>query len=185
MRNVEIKARIRDVEDFSARLKALKPTSPLVLVQEDIFFPVSRGRLKLRILGPRSGELIYYDRPDALGPKASDYEIARTSEPEKLRAVLTAAFGVRGWVKKVRLVALVGATRIHLDDVGGLGLFAELEVVLKPGQTAAAGAAIARGLMKKLGIKPSDLVAGAYLDLLEKQSRNTRRSIRGQGWGRG
>jgi predicted adenylyl cyclase CyaB len=169
MRNVEIKARVRDVDDFSARLKALKPIQPRVFVQEDIFFPVSQGRLKLRILGPRSGELIYYDRLDKPGPKASYYEVVKTSEPGKLRAVLTAALGVRGRVKKVRLVALVGVTRVHLDDVGGLGLFAELEVVLQPEQTAAAGAAIVLGLMKKLGIKPSDLVAGAYLDLLEKQ----------------
>lgn len=38
MRNVEIKARVRDVDDFSARLKALKPIQPRVFVQEDIFF---------------------------------------------------------------------------------------------------------------------------------------------------
>jgi len=167
MRNVEIKARVRDAESFSARLKALKPEKPRVLVQEDVFFPVSRGRLKLRVLGPRSGELIYYDRPDAPGPKASEYEIVRTSDPARLRAVLAAAFGVRGIVRKVRLLAMVGQTRVHLDEVRGLGTFAELEVVLRPNQSVAAGTAVARALMKKLGIKPSDLVSGAYLDLLE------------------
>ena len=175
MRNIEIKARVRDVEDFAARLKALRPKNPRVLVQEDVFFPVRKGRLKLRTLGPKSGELIYYTRPDAPGPKTSNYEIVKTSEPAKLRAVLTEAFGVRGIVKKVRLVALVGQTRVHLDVVRGLGTFAELEVVLKPGQSASAGTAVARGLMKKLGIKSSDLVAGAYLDLLEKKSVRTAR----------
>jgi len=174
MRNVEIKARVRDLDDFGARLKALKPRKPRVLVQEDVFFPVPRGRLKLRILGPKSGELIYYDRPDRPGPKASEYEVVRTSEPGKLRAALTAAFGVRGIVKKVRMISLVGQTRVHLDDVGGLGLFAELEVVLRPDQTPSNGASIARDMMKKLGIKSSDLVSGAYLDLLEKSSRTIR-----------
>jgi len=171
MKNVEIKARIRDLDDFASRLKTLKPEKPQVLVQEDVFFRIARGRLKLRVLGPRSGELIYYERPDAAGPKASEYEIARTSEPGKLRAVLTAALGVRGIVKKVRLVALAGQTRIHLDEVGGLGLFMELEVVLRPGQNISEGTAIARDLTKKLGIRKSDLVSGAYLDLLEKKGR--------------
>ncbi len=168
MKNIEIKARIRDLEDFSARLKTLKPEKPRVLVQEDVFFNVPNGRLKLRILGRAAGELISYERPDHPGPKISEYQIVRTSEPGQLRAALTAALGVRGIVKKVRLVCLVGQTRIHLDDVGGLGLFMELEVVLKPGQKASEGTAIARDLAKKLGIRKSDLVSGAYLDLLEK-----------------
>ena len=38
MKNIEIKARIRDLEDFGARLKTLKPEKPRVLVQEDVFF---------------------------------------------------------------------------------------------------------------------------------------------------
>jgi predicted adenylyl cyclase CyaB len=178
MTNVEIKARVSDVEDFSARLIRLKPGKARVLVQEDVFFRISRGRLKLRILGPRSGELIYYERPDTPGPKASDYEVVRTAEPGKLRDVLTAALGVRGIVKKVRMIAWTGQTRIHLDDVGDLGLFAELEVVLRPDQTTSAGACIARDLMKKLGIKPSDLIPGAYLDLMEKSSPNVRSTKR-------
>ncbi|MDD8030205.1 MAG: class IV adenylate cyclase [Acidobacteriota bacterium] len=170
MNNVEIKARVRDLDAFAARLKALRPSKPRVLVQEDVFFKIPKGRLKLRILGPRTGELIYYERPDAAGPKLSSFEIARTSDPAGLRAVLAAAFGVRGVVRKIRLAARAGQTRIHLDAVSGLGLFAELEVVLRRGQAAADGAAVARALMKKLKIRPADLVSGAYLDLLEKAS---------------
>jgi predicted adenylyl cyclase CyaB len=170
MRNVEIKARVGDLEDFAVRLKTLNPGKAEVIVQEDVFFRVPAGRLKLRILGPRSGELIHYFRPDRSGPKASEYEILRTREPGHLRNILTAALGVRGVVKKVRLISRIGATRIHLDDVGGLGLFMELEVVLQPGQSPKEGAATARALMKKLGIKTADLVGGAYIDLLEKSA---------------
>jgi len=168
MKNVEIKARVRDLDHFSACLKTLKPGRAKVLVQEDVFFVVPHGRLKLRILGPRSGELIHYDRPDKPGPKESNYEIVRTHEPGKLRDLLASSLGIRGVVKKVRMITLIGQTRVHLDDVGGLGLFMELEVVLQPGQSPKEGIAIARDLMKKLGIKPSDLVSGAYIDLLEK-----------------
>jgi len=167
MKNVEIKARVTDLEDFNIRLKAFQPGKARVLVQEDVFFKTSRGRLKLRILGPRAGELIRYDRPDSAGPKASEYDIFRTREPEKLRVLLSEALGVRGVVKKTRRLVLVGQTRVHVDDVQRLGLFMELEVVLRPGQTVREGRAIAARLMKALGIPARALVRGAYIDLLE------------------
>jgi predicted adenylyl cyclase CyaB len=63
---------------------------------------------------------------------------------------------------------MVGQTRVHLDDVDGLGQFMELEVVLRDGQSDAQGQAIANDLMKKLGIESTDLIEGAYMDLLEK-----------------
>ena len=63
---------------------------------------------------------------------------------------------------------LIGATRIHLDEVEGLGTFMELEVVLSKDQTSEYGAAIAGDLMTKLGIQTEDLISGAYIDLLEQ-----------------
>jgi adenylate cyclase class IV len=60
----------------------------------------------------------------------------------------------------------VGQTRIHLDEVEGLGTFLELEVVLKPGQPAEEGHAIAAELMRELEVVDSDLLACAYADLL-------------------
>jgi len=60
----------------------------------------------------------------------------------------------------------VGQTRIHLDEVAGLGAFVELEVVLREGQTPEEGRRVARQLMAALEIDESELVAGAYADLL-------------------
>jgi len=112
--------------------------------------------------------LIYYTRPDQEGPKRSDYHIARTSDPENLKRVLELAYGIRGIVKKTRYLYLVGQTRVHLDDVKGLGQFMELEVVMKDGQDDAEGETIADKLMSSLGVERSDLIEGAYMDLLEK-----------------
>jgi adenylate cyclase class IV len=75
-----------------------------------------------------------------------------------------------GRVRKTRLLLIVGATRIHLDRVEGLGDFLELEVVLRDGQTAEEGEAVAAQLLRELRIAPSQLVAGAYLDLLAAAS---------------
>jgi len=70
-------------------------------------------------------------------------------------------------VKKTRYLYLVGQTRVHLDDVEGLGQFMELEVVMREGQSDAEGQAIAEELMSRLRVERGDLIEGAYMDLLE------------------
>jgi len=169
--NIEIKARARDFEGIRSRAEKLSDTAVEVIPQEDIFFNVPQGRLKLRLLASDHGELIYYTRPDQEGPKRSDYHIAHTTDPENLKRVLELAYGIRGVVKKTRYLYLVGQTRVHLDDVEGLGQFMELEVVIQDGQSDAEGDAIADKLMTSLGVERSDLIDGAYMDLLEKQSQ--------------
>jgi predicted adenylyl cyclase CyaB len=69
-------------------------------------------------------------------------------------------------VRKQRTLFLAGRTRIHLDRVEGLGDFLELEVVLAEGEPADAGVREARALMHALGVESSQLVEGAYVDLL-------------------
>lgn len=165
-RNVEIKARLRDAAAVRRRAEALADGPPEVIIQADTFFQASRGRLKLRELQDGSGELIHYDRPDAQGPKESRYTIARVEQAEPLRRALSDALGVRCVVRKRRTLLMAGPTRIHLDQVEGLGAFLELEVVLRPEQDAAEGERIAGDLMLRLGIEAGDLVPGAYADLL-------------------
>lgn len=165
--NIEIKARVRSFAEIQARAELLSNTPVEVITQEDIFFKVSQGRLKLRILSENRGQLIYYTRPDQEGPKRSDYHISHTSDPENLKRVLELAYGIRGIVLKRRYLYIVGQTRVHLDDVQGLGQFMELEVVMREGQSDADGQAIAEGLMASLGVERSDLLEGAYIDLLE------------------
>lgn len=174
--NVEIKARVRDFDAACAVAEELSNTPCEIIEQEDTFLPVPQGRLKLRTLAPDCGQLIYYERPDTTGPKASHYLIATTSEPHALETLLAAALGVRGVVRKTRRLYLAGPTRIHLDRVEGLGDFLELEVVLEPpgGGTVEEdidGEAIAADLMRKLGVREDDLIDVAYIDLLERERR--------------
>ena len=164
--NIEIKSCVRD----SARIRALAETlagdAGERLEQEDVFFRSPHGRLKLRISSTISGELIYYERKDQAGPKQSRYLISRTSEPESLKSVLRESLGIRGIVRKRRTLYRIGQTRIHLDEVDGLGFFVELEVVMNDGQSPAEGTKIAHDLMSQLEIEPSDLIEQAYIDLL-------------------
>jgi predicted adenylyl cyclase CyaB len=166
--NIEIKARARDFEEIRRRAESLSNTPVEVIRQEDTFFNTEKGRLKLRVLALNRGQLIYYTRPDYEGPKRSEYHVYETIDPENLRRVLELAYGIRGVVRKTRYLYLVGQTRVHLDDVEGLGQFMELEVVMGEGQSDTEGQAIAEDLMSRLAVERGDLIEGAYMDLLER-----------------
>lgn len=165
--NIEIKARVNDFETLQARAESLSDQPLRILPQEDTFFNTQKGRLKLRIQSPEQGYLIYYERPDQEGPKRSDYHLAETHNPESLKQTLSLAYGIRGVVKKTRYLYMVGETRIHLDEVEGLGHFMELEVVMREDQSDAEGQAIAEELMRRLGVREEALIDRAYMDLLE------------------
>ncbi len=165
--NVEIKARIASVEALLPLAAALsEDRHPQLIHQDDTFFRVADGRLKLRVFGNGSGELIHYRRTDDEAPKRSDYLIAAVDDPDAMRELLSRACGLFGRVRKDRLLVLVGQSRIHLDKVEGLGEFLEIEVMLQPEQSDAQGRAIALALMVSLGVAPEALLRGAYIDLL-------------------
>ena len=167
-RNVEIKARVGDPAALRARVASRATAPPALLRQTDTFFRVPSGRLKLRDFGDGAGELIFYERADRPGPRESSYSRAACAGPAAVGAVLGAALGVRGVVEKRREVFRLGRTRIHLDEVRGLGWFMEIEVVLEDGEAAADGERVARALLAELEIPAAMLLAPAYIDLLER-----------------
>jgi adenylate cyclase class IV len=171
-RNVELKARIESVEALTPRAAALADQGPIEIVQDDTFFGCPNGRLKLRAFSATDGQLIFYQRPDQAGPKESFFLISPTSSPDTLREALTLAYGQAGRVRKHRTLFLAGRTRIHLDRVEDLGNFLELEVVMADGEPAEAGVAVAHDLLDKLDVAPSQLVEGAYVDLLNARGRS-------------
>jgi predicted adenylyl cyclase CyaB len=167
-RNVEIKARITDIEALAAKVVGLADRGPIELVQDDTFFTCAAGRLKLRSFSKGKGELIFYRRADQPGPKESFYVRSPTSAPETLREALTLAYGQAGRVQKHRTLFMVGRTRVHLDRVSGLGDFLELEVVLQDHEPSDVGVCEAHELLTRLSVDSTQLIDGAYIDLLGK-----------------
>ncbi len=165
-RNIEIKAKISSVEALLPRAQQLADGPAVAISQDDTFFAVPQGRLKLREFADRSAELIHYQRGDTTSAKASDYVLVPVPNPAALRLALQRGCGVLGRVQKQRVLVMVGQTRIHLDRVQGLGDFMELEVVLRSDQTDAEGSAIAEALMLALGLADAPRIANAYLDML-------------------
>lgn len=167
--NIEIKARLTDLQATQRLVEAIADGPPQTLQQTDTFFACTHGRLKLREIGDGSGELIAYQRADVADIKQSDYEISHVPDADALKEVLRRALGESVVVEKTRLLYLIGQTRVHLDRVTGLGDFLELEVVLAPGQSATAGQQVAASLLQQFQVERDDLLATAYADMLVAQ----------------
>lgn len=163
--NIEIKARARDWPAQLRSGRALADREEL-LVQADTFFGISNGRLKLREQKGKGAYLVFYRREAKKGPKSSVYTLVPVRSPARTGRALAGLLGIEKKVFKRRLVFHAGRTRIHFDEVRGLGRFIELEVVLKPGEPRARGEREAAALMKALSIRGADLLACAYADLL-------------------
>jgi len=168
--NIEVKSILKHRLAAEAVAARLGGSGPKTFRQEDFFFNWANARLKLRVTAPNRGELIRYERANIAETRRSTYLIARTQDPAILLDILTATLGSAGVVRKMRTLYLVGQTRVHLDQVEGLGEFLELEVVLGPGQSEAEGRNIATGLLSEFKIQDEQIVAEAYVDLLARQS---------------
>ena len=166
--NIEIKARASDFNRQKMIAETLSDIPAEQIWQENIFFRISKGRLKLRIFNSGSGELIYYKRADSSGPKVSQYEISVINEPENLKSILTHSLGVRGVIKKQRTLYKIGLTRIHFDQVEGLGNFIELEFVMQDNISKNEALQTVENLMKKLEIQDNQLINTAYIDMIPK-----------------
>lgn len=173
MRNIEIKARLKNISEsrkVAAQLSGAQPHAQLR--QVDTYFKVPNGRLKLR---EEQGEgaknvLIFYHRPDQAGPKRSDYEMVATDTPAALKRALSEAMGVRVVVVKQRTVFLYENVRIHLDKVEGLGEFLEFEAVMPDGIPDSRGHEQLQKLMQDFSINEEDLIENSYCNMLERKS---------------
>jgi predicted adenylyl cyclase CyaB len=164
-RNIELKARCPDLAAASAALASLSVHDVGVQQQIDTYFASHHGRLKLReIVGVRA-ELIWYQRSDEARSRQSDYYVVPVPDPQKLKAALTAALGVRQQVRKRRHVLLWHNVRIHLDDVEGLGTFVEFEAVMSAEDDEVTGHARLAELCQLMAISPGDRLASSYVDL--------------------
>ncbi len=164
--NIEIKFRVEDLDVVETKAAAIADSGPKLLVQEDIFFNVAQGRLKLRKFADGSAELIAYRRTDSETIRESQWHAYVTLDPDRLQNALALTAGQGVTVRKRRTLYLIGQTRVHLDRVDVLGDFVELEVCLTESQSNEAGRVIANDLVDRLGLDSAEKIAVAYADLL-------------------
>ncbi len=167
-RNIEIKARLDDLERARAVARRVATSGPEVEDQVDRYYAVSaRGseRIKVRSSSARPTELIRYRRAEDEGVRPSDYE--RIVLGEGALAETTSALGLPILtVAKRREIWHVDNVRVHLDQVEGLGTFLEFEAAVDSGHDDAACRRRIDGLLTEFGIRREDIVPASYSDLL-------------------
>jgi adenylate cyclase class IV len=164
MRNVESKFRWADHEAVLARALEAGAHDEGFLHQTDQFYEVAKGRLKLRTIDGGGSELLAYDRQDTRESRASDYGRYPTSDPALIADVLNRALTRTDVVEKMRHLVILRNTRIHLDDVVGLGRFVELETVIST-QSDEDAAAEHDHVITTLGLGGAERIAVGYVDL--------------------
>jgi predicted adenylyl cyclase CyaB len=172
-RNVEVKARVESLDALVPGLEELGARFAGQWRMRDVFFAAPEGRLKLRTVEGEGAYLIAYRRRDDTGPSLSEYELVDVADPAALDRALCMVLGRVGQVRKLRSVYIIGRTRVHLDQVDGLGAFMELEVVLEDGEGRGAGEREADRILGILEVAPERLVERAYIDLLSEAQQKS------------
>lgn len=161
--NLELKASIPSIDLARTAARRCGAEFSGVLVQEDTYFRVPRGRLKLREIAGDRSELIYYERPDTSHERWSSYSTVPIVEPGGLKEQLSSALGVRVIVKKRRELFLLDETRIHLDEVEELGTYLEFEIPVRDQLEAYSQM---KFLREQFEVDDGSIFTGSYSDLI-------------------
>lgn len=168
-RNVEIKAKARNLERLRELAVAAGAEPYTIEQQTDTYFAVPHGRMKLRERQGQPAYLICYRRPDQQTSKASHYDMLDIADPELFCRMLRSVMNIRAVVVKHREVLLWKNVRVHLDRVEGLGDFLEFEAVLAPADSIETGQKLVWELIQRMEIDAADLIADSYVDMLERK----------------
>lgn len=123
--NLELKIKLRDPEKVIEKLKSIRADYKGELNQTDIYYKSNNYRLKLRLEnGTRT--MIKYLRNEGTGKRWSEFHLLSLGN-NNARSYLKDILEEETLVEKVRQLFIYNTTRIHIDNVKGLGTFLELE----------------------------------------------------------
>jgi predicted adenylyl cyclase CyaB len=160
--NLELKARIADLNAARDRVRALGADLQGAEHQVDQYYQVPKGRMKLRRSSLDGSHLIVYLRLNDVSARVSTFHRLPVDRPDDVAETLEAMFDAGSTVDKEREVWWWNDVRIHLDRVVGLGTFVEFEARLdKIGDHGEAQRLIDE-LTRQLGIESSDLISTSY-----------------------
>lgn len=165
-RNFELKVRLDSFDTIKDALFSMGVRLSDTLLQVDKYYLVGEKRLKMRNVNGQF-HLIYYKRPNNQESKLSTYYVYSFSRTitKILEAVFNGLLGEKVVVKKTRYLYLYENTRIHLDDVDGLGSFLELETVFGDDTNTEVYIKEHGYIVALLGLDKLEKVSSSYSDL--------------------
>lgn len=172
MQNVEFKAELRDLIAARATCEALRASFICTLHQTDTYYRIAGGKLKKRETEGEETEFIQYERPALASPKVSDFTIMSEAQA-------AARFGLDSlpvWtvVRKRRELYLHGHTRIHLDQVQGLGTFLEFESLVSAANPVESARGAVAALREAFAPILGEAIDCGYADLLTLDAQDGR-----------
>lgn len=168
MKNVEIKAKCSNPNEIEKILLENGADFIGLDYQIDTYFNVKTGRLKLR-QGNIEKSLIFYDRPNIIGPKQSEFNLFKSENLENIKPLLKSSLGILVEVKKHRKIFFIDFVKFHIDNVEDLGSFVEIEVGdLDNTKTIEELRMLCDYFIELLGIKKEDMANISYSDMLMK-----------------
>jgi ribonuclease HI len=169
--NVEIKLRAQDLAEVRRLAMQVGARDLGTMTQRDRFFGDSTsGRLKLRRIeqdGRLVAQLIGYQRADEDRSREAEWRLEELARPDQMEDLLSLSLGAGVLVEKRRQLLMLGATRIHLDEVSSLGSFVEIEHVMAADEDPADAQKRVDQLIVRLGLKNAEVISLAYADLLK------------------
>jgi adenylate cyclase class 2 len=169
-KNYELKVPIQNIlrAKYKARTYISVKKNPRMFSesQKDIYYNVSKGRLKLRIIDGKRGTLIFYERKEKTGKRISNYLLAETGNPAELDNIMRKLYKVLVIVNKKREIYIANNVRIHVDKVRGLGNYLEFEIIFNSIREAKK---TMTELITLFGLKENTFIKSSYSDLLLKE----------------
>jgi len=166
--NIEIKAFCRNQNEIREILESKNADFKGKDHQVDTYFNVHYGRLKLRE-GNIENHLIHYQRDDQEGPKQSDVLLFKSQPGTTLKEILTRSMGILVVVDKKREIYFLDNVKFHLDQVQGLGSFAEIEAIDTDGSLGREKLLEqCKYYLQLFNIDQEDLIPVSYSDLMLK-----------------
>ena len=173
MENIEIKARVGNLDVIRKRVLKIKHEFLGSDHQVDTYFKTNSGRMKLRESSLSGPYLILYLRNDLSGPKSSIYQTLAVENTQGVKNLLSQMLGIHTVVEKEREIYIYENVRIHLDWVKNLGTFLEFEAVLNDKyKNRTAEKMKVHQLMETFGITEDNLVSTSYENLIQKIEEN-------------
>lgn len=178
MKEIEIKARLRDKKTIVKKLKALGCIFEKPITQEDTVYTEHVGSLKafrtnkvfLRLRVKNSSKILFtLKKRMANDLDAIEHEVEVGSKDEMEQALFIMGYQEAVRVKKVREITHYDGCEICVDEVEGLGSFIEMEKLAKDGDSVAIQDGMFR-FFKSLGIKLEDRAWSGY-DILIMEKR--------------
>jgi len=127
-KNLELKVYCNSFSKIKKSLNEINAEFVGELIQKDVYYKAAKGLLKLRIENGRQS-LIKYLRDEKGKDRWSDFQVIKFSDGDAEK-FLKQIFNIETIVEKKRLLYMYDNTRIHLDEVRGLGKFLELETLV-------------------------------------------------------